>query len=61
MAISQNPRQNFTFKFFLIFCILGLCTTTTYTKSNGQIACGYDLKAALTWYELSNTTFDSHF
>jgi len=64
MAISHKPWPimfKLHFHIFLISYILGLCTTTTYTKSNGEIACGYDLKAALTWYDLSNITFACHF
>ena len=26
-----------------------MCTTTTYFKSNGAIACGYDIPAGLNW------------
>jgi len=42
-------RQEFAF--FNYKFILGLCATTTYTKSNGNIACGYDLQPGLTWFE----------
>jgi hypothetical protein len=27
----------------------GMCSTTTYSKSNGAIACGYDIQPGLNW------------
>ncbi len=33
---------------------LGMCTTTTYFKSNGAIACGYDIPAGMNWNQASD-------
>jgi hypothetical protein len=31
-----------------------MCNTTTYIKSNGAIACGYDIPAGLDWNEAAD-------
>jgi hypothetical protein len=40
---------------FAIFVqYLEMCSTTTYSKSNGAIACGYDIQSGLNWYQAAN-------
>ncbi len=40
--------------FLRFFLYLGMCSTTTYTKSNGALACGYDIQSGLSWYQARN-------